>query len=115
VTDLHKSGERASVILDSHSHVSRAGSFDSIFCSALLLLRWLDAATDLSQLPALTHFIITKSNASLLSHFQNKKKQRRLLTGSKNSRFRKMLTVTLSLGSSCKAAPPEGLAARVLP
>ncbi len=89
MTDPHKSGEWASVILDSHSHVSRAGSFDSIFCSALLLLRWLDAATDLSQLPALTHFIITKSNASLLSHFQNKKKQRRLLTGSKNSRLRK--------------------------
>ncbi len=87
MTDPHKSGEWASVIPDSHSHVSRGGSFDSIFCSALLLLRWLDAATDLSQLPALTHFIITKSNASLPSRFQNEKAE--TLTGSKNSRFRK--------------------------
>ncbi len=78
------------------------------FCSALLLLQWLDAATDLSQLPALTHFIVTKFNASLLSHFQNEKAE--TLTGSKNSRFRKILTVPgRSLVLLAKLPPPKDL------
>ncbi len=87
MTDPHKSGERASVILDSHSHVSRAGSFDSIFllsapAAATIGCSYRSDALAFSYIPALTHFyhnlnptrLLTLNISSALSYTSKTKK-----------------------------------------
>lgn len=88
MTDPHKSGERASVILDSHSHVSRAGSFDSIFLLSAPAAAMVGCSYG-SESATCTHTLYHNKIQRLLALTLPKPKKADTLTGSKNSRLRK--------------------------